>query len=74
VGGRGAIVVETDPAKRDAALRAGALAVIDPNSIDAAKQVAIAAGGTIWAAIDFVGASSTAALALEGLVPVANSI
>jgi alcohol dehydrogenase, propanol-preferring len=67
MGGRGAIVVDTDPVKRDAALKAGALAAIDGKAPDAGKQVAAAAGGGIWAAIDFVGASSTAKLAVDGL-------
>lgn len=65
MGGRGAIVVETDPSKRAAALRAGALAAIDGAAPDAAKQVTAAAGGGVWAAIDFVGASSTARLGVD---------
>jgi propanol-preferring alcohol dehydrogenase len=67
MGGRGAIVVDTDPAKRAAALKAGALAAIDGAAGDAVRQVTAAAGGGIWAAIDFVGASSTARLAVDSL-------
>jgi D-arabinose 1-dehydrogenase-like Zn-dependent alcohol dehydrogenase len=67
MGGRGAIVVDTDAAKREAAMKAGALAAIDGAAPDAVKQVTSAAGGGIWAAIDFVGASSTAKLAVDSL-------
>jgi alcohol dehydrogenase, propanol-preferring len=67
MGGRGAIVVETDPVKREAAMKAGALAAIDGAAPDAVKQVTAAAGGGIWAAIDFVGASSTTKLAVDAL-------
>ncbi|MBV8650380.1 MAG: alcohol dehydrogenase catalytic domain-containing protein [Alphaproteobacteria bacterium] len=68
MGGRGAIVVDTDPAKREAAMTAGALAAIDGAAPDAVKQVTAAAGGGIWAAIDFVGASSTVKLAVDSLI------
>jgi propanol-preferring alcohol dehydrogenase len=67
MGGKGAIVVETDPAKREAAMRAGALAAIDGAAGDAVKQVTAAAKNGVWAAIDFVGASSTAKLAIDSL-------
>jgi D-arabinose 1-dehydrogenase-like Zn-dependent alcohol dehydrogenase len=67
MGGKGAIVVDTDPAKREAAMRAGALAAIDGASSDAVKQVTAAAKNGVWAAIDFVGASSTAKLAIDSL-------
>ncbi|MBV9524090.1 MAG: alcohol dehydrogenase catalytic domain-containing protein [Alphaproteobacteria bacterium] len=67
MGGRGAIVVDTDAAKRAAAMKAGALAAIDGGAADAVKQVTAAAGGGIWAAIDFVGATSTAKLAVDAL-------
>jgi D-arabinose 1-dehydrogenase-like Zn-dependent alcohol dehydrogenase len=68
MGGRGAIVVDTDAGKRAAAMKAGALAAIDGAAPDAVKQVTSAAGGGIWAAIDFVGASSTAKLAVDSLI------
>jgi len=67
MGGRGAIVVDTDATKREAALKAGALAAIDGKAADAVKQVQAAAGGGIWAAIDFVGASGTVRLAVDSL-------
>ena len=67
VGGKGAIVVDTDAGKRAAALKAGALAAIDGAAADAAKQVMAAAPNGVWAAIDFVGATSTAKLAVDSL-------
>jgi len=67
MGGKGAIVVETDPGKREAALKAGALAAIDGAAEDALKQVNAAAPNGVWAVIDFVGASSTARLAVDSL-------
>ncbi len=68
LGGRGAVVVDIDAAKREAATAAGALAVVDGASPDAVKQLQDAAGGPLWAAVDFVGAPSTAQLALDCLV------
>ena len=53
LGGAGAIVVDIDPAKRQAALEAGALAAIDGAAPDAAQQIIKAAGGKpAQAAID----------------------
>ena len=66
--GKGAIAVDIDPVKRAAALRQGALAAIDPNAPDALAQLKAAAKGQIWAAIDFVGNSQTAQLAVDSLV------
>jgi propanol-preferring alcohol dehydrogenase len=65
--GKGAIVVDTDSGKRAAALRAGALAAIDGAAPDALKQVTAAAPNGVWAVIDFVGAGSTAKLAVDSL-------
>jgi D-arabinose 1-dehydrogenase-like Zn-dependent alcohol dehydrogenase len=67
MGGRGAIVVDIDPAKREAALRAGALAAVDGAGPDAAKRIADAAGTALYAAIDLVGASSTVQLGMSAL-------
>ena len=66
--GKGAIAVDIDPVKREAALRQGALAAIDPNALDALAQLQAAAKGAVWAAIDFVGNSQTAQLAVDSLV------
>jgi propanol-preferring alcohol dehydrogenase len=68
MGGKGGIVADIDARKRDAAKQAGALAVIDAGAPDAAKQAVAAAGGPLWAAIDYVGASATVQLGIDSLV------
>jgi propanol-preferring alcohol dehydrogenase len=66
--GKGTIAVDIDPLKRDVAKRQGALTAIDPNAPDALEQVKAAAGGSIWAVIDFVGDDQTARLGVDSLV------
>lgn len=66
--GKGAIAVDIDPAKRAAAKRAGAFATVDPNAPDAVAQLQAAAKGPVWAAVDFVGNTQTAQLAIDSLV------
>jgi len=63
--GFGAIVVDIDPAKRAAALKAGALAAVDGAAPDAVQAIRRAAGGMVWTAIDLVGARTTAQLAMD---------
>lgn len=65
--GRAAIVLDIDPGKREAAMRAGAAAAIDPAAPDAQQQIVAAAGGALWAAIDLVGSSSTVQLCINCL-------
>ncbi|WP_321953867.1 alcohol dehydrogenase [Paraburkholderia bannensis] len=65
LGAKGAVVVDVDPAKREAALKAGALAAIDARATDAAKQIAEATGGGARAVLDLVGATPTVKLALD---------
>jgi propanol-preferring alcohol dehydrogenase len=65
LGGKGAIVVDIDAGKRDAALAAGALAAIDARAPDAAKQIIDATGGGARAVLDLVGATPTVTLALD---------
>ena len=65
--GKGAIVVDIDPVKREAARKAGAQATIDGTAADAAKQIIEATNGGAWAVIDLVGSSHTVQLALDGL-------
>jgi D-arabinose 1-dehydrogenase-like Zn-dependent alcohol dehydrogenase len=65
--GRGAIVLDIDAAKRAAAMKAGALAAIDPNAPDAQEQIVKAAGGALWAAVDLVGSSETVQLCVNCL-------
>lgn len=64
LGGKGAIVVDIDPAKRQAALEAGALAVVDAKAPDAAAQLQQATGGGARAVLDLVGATPTVNLAV----------
>jgi propanol-preferring alcohol dehydrogenase len=56
---RGAIVVDIDAKKREAAMQAGALAVVDSGAADAAAQIQAIVNDRIWAVIDFVGSGST---------------
>ncbi len=63
-----AIVVDIDPAKREAARRGGAQAVIDGNAPDAAQQIVDATKGGVWAAIDLVGSSTSARLGVDSLI------
>jgi alcohol dehydrogenase, propanol-preferring len=65
--GHRAIAIDIDPAKRDAAMRAGAFAAIDGAAPDAVAQIKAAAGGQVWAAIDLVGSEATVRLALDSL-------
>lgn len=64
LGGKGAIVVDLDPVKREAAMAAGALQVIDARATDAAQQIQQATGGGARAVLDLVGATPTVSLAM----------
>ncbi len=66
MGGKGAIVVDIDARKRQAALEAGAAAV-DGAAPDARRQIMQAAGGPVRAAIDLVGSERTSALGFDVL-------
>jgi alcohol dehydrogenase, propanol-preferring len=65
MGGKGAVVVDIDAAKRRAALAAGALAAIEGGAADVAAQVAAAMGGPVMGVIDYVGAAGTARLGFD---------
>src|ERR1700688_2456660 len=67
MGGKGAIVVDIDARKREAAMAAGALAAIDGKAPDALQQLAKAAGGPIRAVIDLVGNAATTQLGFDCL-------
>src|SRR3954449_1964737 len=67
MGGKGAIVVDIDTRKRDAAMAAGALATVDGKAPDALEQLAKAAGGPIRAVIDLVGNAQTTQLGFDCL-------
>jgi hypothetical protein len=47
LGGRGSIIVDIDPAKREAAAKAGALATVDGRAPNAAQQLIEATGGGV---------------------------
>ncbi|KJC46802.1 alcohol dehydrogenase [Bradyrhizobium sp. LTSP885] len=67
MGGKGAIVVDIDTRKREAAEAAGALATVDGNAPDALEQLTKKAGQPIRAAIDLVGNAQTAQLGFDCL-------
>jgi len=67
MGGKGAIMVDIDPAKRAAADAAGALASVDGAAPDALAQLMAKAGQPIRAAIDLVGNAQTAQLGFDCL-------
>lgn len=66
--GHSAIVVDIDPAKRDAAKQAGAVAVVDPKAADAVDRIKALTNGGAWAVIDLVGSSQSARLGYDSLV------
>ncbi len=68
MGGHSSIVVDIDPGKREAALKAGAKTVIDGAAPDAAAQIIAATNGGAWAVIDLVGSSTTARLGIDSLI------
>lgn len=67
MGGKGAIVVDIDAGKRDAAMKAGALAAVDGAAPDALQQITTKANGPIYGAIDLVGNAQTAQLGFDCL-------
>jgi alcohol dehydrogenase, propanol-preferring len=67
LGGKGAVSVDIDPAKREAALHAGAIAAVDGAASDVLAQVTAALGGPCWGAIDLVGTPATTELAFNSL-------
>jgi alcohol dehydrogenase/propanol-preferring alcohol dehydrogenase len=67
MGGKGAIVVDIDARKREAAEAAGALASVDGNAPDALEQLIKKAGEPIRAVIDLVGNAKTSQLGFDCL-------
>jgi D-arabinose 1-dehydrogenase-like Zn-dependent alcohol dehydrogenase len=67
IGGKGAVSVDIDPVKREAAIKTGALAAVDPRAPDALAQLSAALGGPATAVVDFVGSGETAALGFNAL-------
>jgi D-arabinose 1-dehydrogenase-like Zn-dependent alcohol dehydrogenase len=68
MGGHSVIMVDIDPVKREAALKAGAVAAIDGAAPDAVKQIIAATKGGAWAVIDLVGSGQTAQLGNASLI------
>jgi D-arabinose 1-dehydrogenase-like Zn-dependent alcohol dehydrogenase len=67
MGGKGAIVVDIDARKREAAEKAGALATVDGSAPDALEHLAKKAGEPIRAVIDLVGNAATAQFGFDCL-------
>ena len=67
IGGRGAVSVDIDPVKREAAMKTGALAAVDPRDGDALARLTAALGGPARAVVDFVGSAETTALGFNAL-------
>ena len=61
------ISVDIEPTKRDAAIRAGAIAAVDGKANDAKAQLLKTSGGPVQAVLDFINNSQTSAMALEVL-------
>jgi D-arabinose 1-dehydrogenase-like Zn-dependent alcohol dehydrogenase len=68
MGGKSAIMVDIDPAKREAAKKAGAAQVIDGKAPDVVDQIRAATGGGAWSVIDFVGAGQTVKLGVDATI------
>jgi alcohol dehydrogenase/propanol-preferring alcohol dehydrogenase len=67
MGGKGAIVVDIDARKREAAEKAGALATVDSSAPDALARLAVKAGEPIRAVVDLVGNAQTTQLGFDCL-------
>ena len=67
MGGKGAIVVEIDAKKREAAMQAGALSTVDGAAADASQHIMRATGGGALCVLDLVGAATTIGLGVATL-------
>jgi D-arabinose 1-dehydrogenase-like Zn-dependent alcohol dehydrogenase len=65
MGGKGAVVVDIDERKLQAARAAGAVHAVDGAAATVMEDVRAALGGPAWAVIDLVGSPQTAALAFD---------
>ncbi|WP_439816714.1 alcohol dehydrogenase [Zavarzinia sp. CC-PAN008] len=65
--GRGPLVADIDPAKREAALAAGAAAVYDPREDKIANRIMKETNGGVAGVVDFVGAEATTTLGVRSL-------
>ena len=67
LGHRAIVSIDLSAEKRQAALDAGATAVVDGNAADVPQAIMAAAGGPVMAVLDFVNGSSTAQWAMGAL-------
>ena len=67
MGGKGAVVVDIDAGKRNAAMGAGALGALDGAASDASQQIIKATGGGAACVLDLVGASATVSLGIASI-------
>jgi len=67
LGHQAIVVVDIDTAKREAALAAGATAVVDASGEGVTDRILSAAGGPVLAVIDLVNGTATATFALAAL-------
>jgi D-arabinose 1-dehydrogenase-like Zn-dependent alcohol dehydrogenase len=68
MGATDVVIVDIDPAKREAALKAGATKAVDGSAADAVAQIQAATGGGAWATVDFVGSGQTVNLAVNATI------
>src|SRR5262249_62374766 len=68
MGGHSAIIVDIDPVKRDAAKKAGAVAVVDGGAADAAQKIIEMTNGGAWGVIDLVGSAQSARVGYDSLI------
>ncbi|PHS19366.1 MAG: alcohol dehydrogenase [Blastopirellula sp.] len=71
---KGAIVVDIDPKKLDAAVQAGAIAVVNSSEDGAADKIKEQTGGGAMAVLDLVGAEATINLALDSVARAAQIV
>ncbi len=67
MGGKGAVVVDIDAKKRQAAVEAGALAALDGSAADLRAQIQSAMTAGVHVVVDLVGSATTAQLAIDVL-------
>lgn len=67
MGGKGAVVVDIDAGKRQAAIDAGAIAALDGNAVDLRAQLQSSVSAGVHVVIDLVGSAATASLAVDSL-------
>jgi D-arabinose 1-dehydrogenase-like Zn-dependent alcohol dehydrogenase len=59
------VAIDPDPAKRETAQKYGAALAVDPSAADASRSIVKGTGNNVLGVIDFVGAESSSALAVQ---------